>query len=581
MPHDFAPVSPFDLLSQPAPPPESLGDSALAAALLAIEPRLGGILVRSWSGPARDDFCAGLTALFAPAPVRRVPLNIGQDRLTGGIDLPATLAAGRPIRQPGLLEESQNGVLVLAMAERITTFTAAQLAGAADEGNVVLIALDEGDADEAAPASLTDRLAFTIGGFPTGPGGEAARAPTVAPAHINAARLRLNQIEGADVAADQLCQLAAVMGVPGLRAVIFAQRAARAACALRAGTEIAEEDIALAARLVLAPRATRLPSPPEDAPPEPEQAQDDTPPPEQNADDEGEMTEPPPDSTQDAETPPLPADILAALAAYAGPKRARGAGGGGSTPSLSRGRPIGARRGALSGQARLALLDTLRAAAPWQRLRNRPAGRIAVRAEDFRIRQFKEKTRRVAIFAVDASGSSAVNRLAEAKGAILLLLAQCYVERDEVALVAFRGLAPELLLPPTGALARVRRALAGLPGGGPTPLAAGINAATALAAVQAKRGRLPYIILLTDGGANIALDQKPGRAKAGQDALAAARACTAGRIPALVVDTAPRPNAFVAELARNMGGRYFSLPYANAAALSAAAQDFGDRFARS
>jgi magnesium chelatase subunit D len=92
---------------------------------------------------------------------------------------------------------------------------------------------------------------------------------------------------------------------------------------------------------------------------------------------------------------------------------------------------------------------------------------------------------------------------------------------------------------------------------------------------------LPSIVLLTDGGANIGLDQKPGRAKAGQDALAAARACTAGRIPALVVDTAPRPNAFVAELARNMGGRYFSLPYANAAALSAAAQDFGDRFARS
>jgi magnesium chelatase subunit D len=562
------------------PPPAALGDAELAAALLAIEPRLGGILVRSWSGPARDHFCAGLAALFAPAPVRRVPLNISQDRLTGGIDLPATLAAGRPIRQPGLLEESQNGVLVLAMAERITTFTAAQLAGAADEGNVVLIALDEGDADEAAPASLTDRLAFTIGDFPTGPGGEAVRASTVAPAHISAARLRLSHIEGADVAADQLCQLATVMGVPGLRAIIFAQRAARAACALRAGTEIGEEDIALAARLVLAPRATRLPAPPEDAAPEPEQAQDETTQ-EQEQDNQGDTNAPPPDSVQDAETPALPADILAALAAYAGPKRARGAGGGGSTPSLSRGRPIGARRGALSGQARLALLDTLRAAAPWQRLRNRPAGRIAVRAEDFRIRQFNEKTRRVAIFAVDASGSSAVNRLAEAKGAILLLLAQCYVERDEVALVAFRGLAPELLLPPTGALARVRRALAGLPGGGPTPLAAGINAATALAAVQAKRGRLPYIVLLTDGGANIGLDQKPGRAKAGQDALAAARACTAGRIPALVVDTAPRPNAFVAELARNMGGRYFSLPYANAAALSAAAQDFGDRFARS
>jgi len=569
-------VSPFDVLAPPVPPPAALGDAELAAALLAVEPRLGGILVRSWSGPARDDFLVRLSSLFAPAPVRRVPLSISQDRLTGGIDLPATLAAGRPVTTAGLLAESQNGVLVLAMAERITAFTAAQLAAAADEGTLVLIALDEGEGDEAAPASLTDRLAFTVGDFPTA-GLRAVPPAGVAQAHINAARLRLPHIECDDVAGETICRLAAAMGVPGLRAVIFAQRAARAACALRAGTSISDDDIALAARLVLAPRATRLPAP--DDAPAPEQADETTD--EQAQDREDDATAPPPDSVQDAETPPLPADLLAALAAYAGPKRARGAGGAGATPSLSRGRPIGARRGALTGQARLALLDTLRAAAPWQRLRARPAGRIAVRAEDFRIRRFKETTRRVAIFAVDASGSSAVNRLAEAKGAILLLLAQCYVERDEVALIAFRGLAAELLLPPTGALARVRRALAGLPGGGPTPLGAGINAAAALATAQAKRGRLPYIVLLTDGGANIGLDQKPGRAKAGQDALAAARACTAQRIPALVVDTAPRPNAFVATLAGAMGGRYFSLPYANAAALSAAAQDFGDRFARS
>jgi magnesium chelatase subunit D len=503
----------------------------------------------------------------SPAPVKRVPVGVTPDRLVGGLDLPATLAAGRPVRQPGLLEQAADGVLVLAMAERLSAFTAAQICTAADAGGLVLVALDEGTAEESAPAGLADRLAFTIGGFEGG--------PAVAPAVILAARRRLAGIAGAEDAAGTLGEIAAALGVAGLRAPLFALRAARAACALRGGAAIGEEDIALAARLVLAPRATRLPPAPEDAPPEAEAEPDNEP----RAEAETDSAEPP-DSVQDAADARLPADLLAALAAHAGPKRARGAGGGGASPSLTRGRPIGARRGALGGQARLALLETLRAAAPWQRLRPRPAGRIAVRAEDFHIRRFREKTRRVAIFAVDASGSSALNRLAEAKGAILLLLAQCYVERDEVALIAFRGTAPELLLPPTGALARVRRALAALPGGGPTPLGPGIAAARALAEAQSRRGRLPYIVLLTDGGANIGFDGRPGRAQAGQDALAAARTCAGQRVPALVVDTAPRANAAVAALARAMGGRYLALPYANARALSDAAQDFGAGLAR-
>ncbi len=282
----------------------------------------------------------------------------------------------------------------------------------------------------------------------------------------------------------------------------------------------------------------------------------------------------------DAEAALLPPDLLAALLAAAGPRRvARGAGAAGNSYSLKRGRPLGARPGRLAGEARLSLLDTLRAAAPWSRLRARGAPadsrRIIVRAEDFHIRRFKEQTRRIAIFAVDASGSSALNRLPEAKGAIQLLLAECYVRRDEVALLAFRGKAAELLLPPTHALARVRRALAALPGGGPTPLASGLAAGLRLAESERRGGKLPLLVVLTDGGANIAQDGTPGRAAAGREALAVGRSCRALNIPVLVVDTAPRRQAFVQQLAAEMGGRYMPLPYANATALSRAVQDFG------
>jgi magnesium chelatase subunit D len=303
--------------------------------------------------------------------------------------------------------------------------------------------------------------------------------------------------------------------------------------------------------------------------------------PENQAD--GETSEQPlEDKIAEAATALLPEKLLEALAAQLGPRRAtRGAGTAGSTSGAERGRPAGARPGQLTGRTRLSLLDTLRAAAPWQRLRRaglapeRLQNRIIVRAEDFHIRRFKEQPRRIAIFAVDASGSSAVNRLAEAKGAILLLLADCYVQRDEVALIAFRGTGADLLLPPTHALARARRALAALPGGGPTPLAAGINAALALAIMERRAGKQPLVVILTDGGANIGQDGKPGRAAAGRDALAAAKACGLQNLPALVVDTAPRRQKFVAELAGAMDARYVPLPYADAARLSRAVQAAG------
>jgi magnesium chelatase subunit D len=198
--------------------------------------------------------------------------------------------------------------------------------------------------------------------------------------------------------------------------------------------------------------------------------------------------------------------------------------------------------------------------------------RVEVRHDDFRITRFKQNTHTTTIFVVDASGSAALNRLAEAKGAVELLLADCYVRRDQVALLAFRGRSAELLLPPTRSLVRAKRSLANLPGGGGTPLAAGIDAAVALADAIRRRGDIPVIVLLTDGRANVARDGNGGRSQAAQDALAAARLLDAGGFSALLVDTSPRPQAQAQELAHAMGARYLPLPYADAAVLSRAVQ---------
>jgi magnesium chelatase subunit D len=527
---------------------------------------MGGILLRAWSGPARDSFLQGAFSLLAPAAVvKKMPLGISDERMLGGLDLAATLRDGRPVMMRGLLSEATCGVLVVAMAERLTANTAARIAASLDsDAGFGVIALDEGLADEAPPACLQERLAFTVNALP------GVEADWPSPETVAVARASIHGVTVSGPVVEQICGVAAALGVDSLRAPLFALRAARGIAALNGRTVVEAEDVAVAVRLVLTPRATRMPNTPDEAeaeaPPEPQEA----------AQPQQTETEAVEDSVAEAEKAVLPPELLAALAAGLGPKRmARGAGKSGAANSMKRGRPAGVRPGALRADARLSLIETLRAAAPWQALRRVPGRKVVVRPEDFRVKKFKENARTVAIFAVDASGSSAVNRLAEAKGAIQLLLADCYVRRDQVALLAFRGRAAECLLPPTHALARAKRSLAGLPGGGPTPLATGIDAARAMAEAERRKGHKPLLVLLTDGGANVGRDGKPGRAAAGADALASGTMCRGAGIASLVVDTAIRPNAFVAKLAGDMGAKYLPLPYADSAKLSRAVRAEG------
>ena len=176
---------------------------------------------------------------------------------------------------------------------------------------------------------------------------------------------------------------------------------------------------------------------------------------------------------------------------------------------------------------------------------------------------------------VDASGSSALHRLAEAKGAVELLLADCYVRRDQVALIAFRGKSADLILPPTRSLARAKRSLTALPGGGGTPIATALDAATNLAHGLRRKGFAPTLVVLTDGRANISRDGEPGREQAELDAIASAHRLRAARLGALVVDISPQPRGAAERLAADMGARYLALPNANARGLSRAVQAVG------
>jgi len=575
--------------------PESC--AARAAALFAVDPVGTGVALRGAPGPVREGWLAILRGLMPPeAPWRRVPLHATDARLFGGLDLAATLRAGRPVAERGLLADADGGIALVAGAERLAAGAAARLAAVLDQGSVALerdgialrhparlglVALDEGMGEgEAVPAALLDRLAFRIDLGGIGP--REILAPPCGPEVIAAARALLGEVELAPTAAAALCEAALALGIASIRAPLLALRVARAAAALEGRRLVCDEHLAEAGRFVLAPRATVLPaleeSPPAEAPPDPAEPRP--------ADDSQAQGSPEPEKNSLAEVvlaaaqAAIPAGLLAQLRAAEATRSRAGAPGRGGEAQRggARGRPGGVRRGEPRAGARLNLIETLRAAAPWQPLRRAAAAprrpdqalRVEVRRDDFRVTRFKRRAQTTTIFAVDASGSSAFQRLAEAKGAVELLLAECYVRRDCVALLAFRGRGAELLLPPTRSLVRAKRGLAGLPGGGGTPLAAGLEAALALADGVRRRGQTPVVVLLTDGRANVARDGIAARARAGEEALAAARRLRESAVTALVVDTSPKPQAEAGALAAAMGARYLPLPRAGSVALSEA-----------
>ncbi len=209
----------------------------------------------------------------------------------------------------------------------------------------------------------------------------------------------------------------------------------------------------------------------------------------------------------------------------------------------------------------LALDATLRAAAPEQVRRRRmglaSARGIRVLPVDFREKVHSRRSGVSLLFAVDASGSMGVEEvMAKAKGIVLSLLADAYQKRDRVGLLAFRGTEARLVLPFTTSVNQAQRRLRDLPTGGKSPLALAL--AKSLEAlyreVRAHPGRIPLLVLLTDGKANISM--------AGRDpfdeALEQARRIRRFGVRCLVVDTDLtwiHSYAYARVLAEAMGAR--------------------------
>ena len=564
-------------------------DAEWAAALIAlIGETLGGVHLRSPPGPVRDYWLKRVENLSNQNPIRKIPANIPEGRLLGGIDLGATLQHGKPIAETGMLGECHGHIVIAAMAERLPRNTVHHLCTALDHGaitlardgieaetpaRIALIATDEGTGDESAHAALIDRLGIALD-------------MTILGIHdVDDEIFRRRDIERAidtliRVTMDEehlmaLATLTASLGIDSPRPTLAAAKVARASAALRQSKTVDEEDVARALRLCLIPRAQQLPEIAEPPPePEPEQTDDAEPPPAPE--------QPPPDEERllEAALAQLPAGLLEQLQTRSVRLRQSSTGSAGDQHRhQNRGRPTGVFRGDHRRGGRVNILATLRAAAPWQPLRRReqtardnqtPPRHLQIRRDDIHLTRFQQRRETLTLFVVDASGSAALQRLAEAKGAVELLLADCYARRDQVALIAFRDTQAELLLPPTRSLVRAKKTLAALPGGGATPMASALDLTRDMAERAGKQGTTMQYVILTDGAANVARDGTRSREAGTADALVAARMLAMSPASGLVIDTARRPQPRARELADTLRGTYLALPQADAQTLNRA-----------
>lgn len=215
----------------------------------------------------------------------------------------------------------------------------------------------------------------------------------------------------------------------------------------------------------------------------------------------------------------------------------------------------------------IALLPTVRAAAPYQTVREHRGLAVTIRKEDLREKVRERKYGAKILFLVDGSGSmGAGRRMTAVKGAVLSMLYESYQRRDEIGLAVFRGRGAEEVLPLTGSVSRAFRALNDVPTGGRTPLTLGLMKGYEILSRTDRRSRR-IMVILTDGRGNVNISPRKGPK---EELIGLASSLAGEDIKFIVVDTeiGLLKMKHAAELCNALKGTYLRLEELNAKSLS-------------